>query len=68
MRAVSSVLMAIRWRTARPIPNTITTIGNASTNGPKPVVESTTRTAAVSSVLSPSTTHAWVRSKATAPR
>ena len=68
MRAFSSALIALRWRTARPMPKTISTIGNASTNGSKPVVASTTRTAAVSSVVSPSEIHACLRSRATAPR
>jgi hypothetical protein len=60
--------MAVRWRTARPIPNTISTIGTASTTGSKPVVASTTRTDAVSSVVRPSKIHACVRSKTIAPR
>ena len=68
MRARSSALIAVRWRTARPMAKTISTIGNASTISPKPVVASTTSTAAVSIVARPSEIHDRLRSRDAAPR
>ena len=68
MRALSSALIAVRWRTARPMPKTISTIGSASTIGSKPVVASLISTAHVSSVDRASEIHACLRSRETAPR
>ena len=68
VRALSSTLIALRWRTARPTAKTISRIGTASTIGSKPVVASTARTAAESSVARPRLIHACRRSSPTAPR